>query len=57
MKELGLFSLQGRRPVTDMIAVFKYVEGSYGEEGNKPYCKAAGAGRRNGLNLKVARLR
>lgn len=58
MKELGLFSLQGRRPVTDTIAVFKYVEGSYGEEGNKLYCTTAGVRmRRNGLNLKVARLR
>lgn len=58
MKELGLFSLQGRRPVTDMIAVFKYVEGSYREEENKLYCTTAGVRtRRNGLNLKVARLR
>lgn len=58
MKELGLFSLQGRRPVTDMIAAFKYVEGSSREEGNKLYGMTAGVRtRRKGLNLKVARLR
>lgn len=58
MKELGLFSLQGRRPVTDVIAVFKYVEGSYREEGNKLYYTTAGVKtRRNGLNVKVASLR
>jgi len=46
MKELGLFSLQERRPVTDTIAVFKYVKGSYGEEGDQLCCTAAGVGMR-----------
>lgn len=41
MKEWGLFSLEGTRPVTDMIVVFKYVEGSYREEGNKLHCLTA----------------
>lgn len=41
MKEWVLFSLQGTRPVKDMIIVFKYVEGSCGEEGNKLYCLTA----------------
>lgn len=58
MKELGLFSLQGRRPVTDVIAMFNYVEGSYREEGNQLCCTMTWVRlRRNGLHLKVARLR
>lgn len=58
MKELELFSLQERRPVTDVIAMFNYVEGYYREERNKLCCTIAWVRlRRNGLHLKVARLR
>lgn len=58
IKEMELFSLQARRPVTDVIEVFKYVEGSYREKGNKLYCTTAGVRmRRNALNLEVAKLK
>jgi len=52
--ELGLFSLEERRPQGDLIAAFQYLKGAYKKAGEGIFTRAWSDRRRgNGFKLKV----
>jgi len=56
LRELGLFSLEKKRPRADLIASFQYLKGAYRKDGNKFFSRASCARRRgNGFKLKEDR--
>ncbi|CAJ0964370.1 unnamed protein product [Ranitomeya imitator] len=57
LKDLGMFSLQKRRLIGDIIAVYKYLRGCHSVEGSSLFSFAHGNTRSNGMKLKGRRYR
>ena len=57
LREMGLFSLEKRRPWGDLIAAFQYLKGAYKQEGSQLFTRLDNSKTRgNGFKLKGGKI-